>query len=89
MDTDPNPFRDSPDSDRSASPTEAPDDDTRDFTTKEEATSTGDSSPMSGTSSGSSPDSVTDPNTSNATPGEPSSQTDTNPGTATGSTQPV
>ncbi len=47
MDTDPNPFRDSPDSDRSASPTEAPDDSARDFTADEESGSTGDPSPMS------------------------------------------
>ncbi|HYP21399.1 MAG TPA: hypothetical protein VEY08_15105 [Chloroflexia bacterium] len=32
MDTDPNPFRDSPDGDRSDSPTEAPADDTTDVT---------------------------------------------------------
>ncbi len=32
MDTDPNPFRNSPDSNRSDSPTEAPSTDTQDFT---------------------------------------------------------
>ena len=50
MDTDPNPFRDSPDSDRSASSTEAPDDDARDFAVESEepaATSTTTPSPMS------------------------------------------
>jgi hypothetical protein len=47
MDTDPNPFRDAPDSDRSASPTEAPDDETRDFTADDETNSAGGSSRMS------------------------------------------
>lgn len=46
MDTDPNPFRDSPDSERSVSPTEAPDDSTRDFTAHD-ATTSDSSSPMS------------------------------------------
>ncbi len=47
MDTDPNPFRESPDSDRSSSSTEAIDDTTRDFAEiSEEDTSSG-SSPMS------------------------------------------
>jgi hypothetical protein len=57
MDTDPNPFRDTPDSDRSASPTEAPDDETRDFTADDDTTSSGGSTPMSEESDDSSPSS--------------------------------
>jgi hypothetical protein len=50
MNTDPNPFRESPDSDRSSSSTEAPDDSTRDFAEADEemqGSDTGGSSPMS------------------------------------------
>ncbi len=47
MDTDPNPFRDSPDIDRSSSPSEAPDNSTRDFTLDNDVSTTGGSSPMS------------------------------------------
>ena len=48
MDTDPNPFRESPDSDRSSSSTEAPDDSTRDFAeVDEEMRGASGSSPMS------------------------------------------
>ena len=47
MDTDPNPFRESPDSDRASSSTEAPDDSTRDFAeVDEEMRRSGGSSPM-------------------------------------------
>jgi len=47
MDTDPNPFRDSPDAERSASSTEAPDDQDRDVNAAESATSGTNPSPMS------------------------------------------
>jgi hypothetical protein len=48
MNTDPNPFRESPDSDRSSSSTEAVDDSTRDFAeVDEEMHGAGSSSPMS------------------------------------------
>ena len=40
MDTDPNPFRYNPDEDRSASPTEAPADDTEDFTIEDDTAQT-------------------------------------------------
>ncbi|HKP53764.1 MAG TPA: hypothetical protein VJ183_14075 [Chloroflexia bacterium] len=89
MDTDPNPFRDSPDSDRSASPTEAPDNDTRDFTADEDTASAGKSSPMSDDSAGSASDSATTSNAPDATAGDPSSQAGIDTGNATGTTQPV
>ncbi len=53
MDTDPNPFRYSPDRERSESPTEAPSDDTRDFAAADSTSGAGgmsgaaDPSPMS------------------------------------------
>jgi hypothetical protein len=50
MNTDPNPFRESPDSDRSSSSTEAPDDSTRDFAEVDEemqGSGASGSSPMS------------------------------------------
>ena len=47
MDTDPNPFRDSPDEDRSGSSTEAPADDAQEVTSDASSDTTTGSSPMS------------------------------------------
>ena len=53
MDTDPNPFRESPDSDRSSASTEAPDSRARDFVEADEQSGgTSGSSPMSEEESG-------------------------------------
>jgi len=47
MDTDPNPFRDSPDEDRSSSSTEAPSDDTQDVNADAAGDASDEPSPMS------------------------------------------
>jgi hypothetical protein len=47
LDTDPNPFRDSPDEDRSGSSMEAPDDDAQDVNSDAASDTTTGSSPMS------------------------------------------
>jgi hypothetical protein len=47
LDTDPNPFRDSPDEDRSGSSTEAPADDAQDITSDAASNNSEGSSPMS------------------------------------------